>query len=233
MQCLPSFAAAAINKKRHGGIRRWLVRNSLSLALIGIILLSMTVGAIGCLAFLPKPQDTSTPKTKTDVSTATVMQPDITSPSLEPVPEPQVFYFDIPLSEELQDYIREKCSEYEVPMELVIALIDKESSFRSDVVSTTNDYGFMQINQCNHEWLSSTLGVSNFLDPKENILCGIYITRKKKSIRSFYTQIRSLVLLHFLRVRFRPSQTALRSTGGKNERGVYSKTTRRTLRLSV
>ena len=143
-----------VHKKRHGGIRRWLVRNSLSLALIGIILLSMTVGAIGCLAFLPKPQDTSTPKTKTDVSTATVMQPDITSPSLEPVPEPQVFYFDIPLSEELQDYIREKCSEYEVPMELVIALIDKESSFRSDVVSTTNDYGFMQINQCNHEWLS-------------------------------------------------------------------------------
>lgn len=165
-----------VHKKRHGGIRRWLVRNSLSLALIGIILLSMTVGAIGCLAFLPKPQDTSTPKTKTDVSTATVMQPDITSPSLEPVPEPQVFYFDIPLSEELQDYIREKCSEYEVPMELVIALIDKESSFRSDVVSTTNDYGFMQINQCNHEWLSSTLGVSNFLDPKENILCGIDLT---------------------------------------------------------
>lgn len=136
-----------VHKKRHGGIRRWLVRNALSLALIGIILLSMTAGAIGCLAFLPKPQDTSTPETKTDV----------------------------PLSEELQDYIREKCSEYEVPMELVIALIDKESSFRSDVVSTTNDYGFMQINQCNHEWLSSTLGVSNFLDPMENILCGIYI----------------------------------------------------------
>lgn len=55
-----------VHKKRHGGIRRWLVRNSLSLALIGIILLSMTAGAIGCLAFLPKPQDTSTPETKTD-----------------------------------------------------------------------------------------------------------------------------------------------------------------------
>ena len=173
-----------VHKKRHGGIRRWLVRNSLSLALIGIILLSMTAGAIGCLAFLPKPQDTSTPETKIDVSTATVMQPDITSPSLDPVPEPQVFYFDVPLSEELQDYIREKCSEYEVPMELVIALIDKESSFRSDVVSTTNDYGFMQINQCNHEWLSSTLGVSNFLDPKENILCGIYMKQSSPTTRS-------------------------------------------------
>lgn len=56
---------------------------------------------------------------------------------------------------------------------------------------------------------------------------------KKKSIKSFYTQIRSLVLLRFLRVRFRLSRTALRSIGGKNERGVYSKTARRTLRLSV
>ena len=162
-------------KKRRGGIRRWFMRNSLNLALIGIILLSMTVGAVGCLAFLPKPQDTSTPETKKDVSTASVMQPDITSPSIDSISESQTFYFDVPLSEELQDYIREKCSEYEVPMELVIALIDKESSFQSDVVSTTNDYGYMQINSCNHEWLSSTLGVSNFLDPKENILCGVYI----------------------------------------------------------
>lgn len=164
-----------VYKKRHGGIRRWLMRNSLSLALIGIILLSMTAGAIGCLAFLPKPQNTSTPETKTDVSTATVMQPDITNPGLTPIPAPQVFYFDVPLSEELQDYIREKCTEYEVPMELVIALIDKESSFRSDVVSTTDDYGLMQINKCNHKWLSSTLGIRNFLDPMENVLCGIYM----------------------------------------------------------
>lgn len=98
MEVWRCFNMTTVHKKRHGGIRRWLVRNALSLALIGIILLSMTAGAIGCLAFLPKPQDTSTPETKTDVSTATVTQPDITSPSLDPIPEPQVFYFDVPLS---------------------------------------------------------------------------------------------------------------------------------------
>lgn len=92
-----------------------------------------------------------------------------------PITEPEVFYFDVPLSDGFQDYIRAKCIEYDVPMELVIALIDKESSFRSDVVSKTNDYGYMQINKCNHEWLSETLGVSNFLDPYENVFCGIYI----------------------------------------------------------
>lgn len=134
----------------------------------------MTVGVILCLVFITKP-DKSIPEIKPDVSSATVMQPDITNPSLTPIPAPQVFYFDVPLSEELQDYIREKCTEYEVPMELVIALIDKESSFRSDVVSTTNDYGLMQINKCNHQWLSSTLGIRDFLDPMENVLCGIYM----------------------------------------------------------
>lgn len=60
-------------------------------------------------------------------------------------------------------------------MELVIAMIEHESSFRADVISKTNDYGYMQINTINHEWLSETIGVSNFLDPYENILCGIYI----------------------------------------------------------
>lgn len=164
-----------VRRKRHSGIKRWFMRSSLSLTLIGIILLSTTVITIGCLAFLSKPQNTLPPETKTDVSTATVMQTDIISPSLDLIPEPHVFYLEVPLSEELQDYIREKCSDYEAPIELVIALIDKESSFWPDSVSTANYYGLTQINQCNHELLSSTLGVSNFLDPKENILCCIYI----------------------------------------------------------
>ena len=164
-----------VHKKRHGGIRRWLMRNSLSLALIGIILLSMTTGAIGCLAFLPKPQNTSTPETKTDVSTATVMQPNITSPSLDPIPEPPVQYYDVPLSEDLQDYIRTLCDENDVPMSLIIAMISVESSFRPNVVSRTSDYGLMQINKINHEWLSEEYSITDFLDPYQNVFCGITI----------------------------------------------------------
>ena len=84
-------------------------------------------------------------------------------------------YYDCPLSYELQDYIRELCEDNGVPMELVIAMIEVESSFRADVVSGTNDYGLMQINTVNHGWLSEEYGITDFLDPYQNVFCGITI----------------------------------------------------------
>ena len=166
------------NRRRKSRVRVWFLRNTLWLALMTIIVLSFSVGAISCLTVVGGKDNTTSPTTALNAPATTVLQPDtadkIMTP-IEPITEPTVFYFDVPLSDGFQDYIRAKCSEYDVPMELVIALIDKESSFRSDVVSKSNDYGYMQINKCNREWLSETLGVSNFLDPYENVLCGIYI----------------------------------------------------------
>lgn len=90
-------------------------------------------------------------------------------------PEEKTVYFDCPLSYEIQDYIFEVCTENDVPPSLVIALIDSESQFDPNVISPTADYGLMQINVCNHEWLSETYGITDFLDPKQNILGGVKI----------------------------------------------------------
>lgn len=170
----------AIRKKRRRSVRGWLARNCLYVGLTVVVLLSVGVGAIGCLGFVSTEHPSRpTVSTTTTAPSETVIQPETTTPIVETMPivtEPEKpYYFDVPLSDEIQDYIREKCEEYDVPMELVIAMIEHESSFRADVISKTNDYGLMQINTINHEWLSETLGVSNFLDPYENILCGIYI----------------------------------------------------------
>lgn len=89
--------------------------------------------------------------------------------------EPETKYFDIPLSTEIQDYTYSLCDEYEVPCELVYGMIEVESSFRANVISETNDYGLMQINKCNHEWLAEKLGITDILDPKQNILAGVYM----------------------------------------------------------
>ena len=59
-----------------------------------------------------------------------------------------------------------------------MALMYTESSFRADVVSGTNDYGLMQINKCNHEELSSALGITDFNEPYQNIRAGLYILRR-------------------------------------------------------
>lgn len=85
--------------------------------------------------------------------------------------------YDIPLSDELQKYIYDLCLEYgiENQYDTIIALIWHESNFSSQVISPTNDYGLMQINKINHARLSATLGISNFLNPYENVSAGIYM----------------------------------------------------------
>lgn len=86
-------------------------------------------------------------------------------------------YYDIPLSKELQLYTYTRCVDYGIVdhYELVLAMMWQESNFTPDTISKTNDYGIMQINVCNHEWLKDVLGTTNFLDASQNIDAGTYI----------------------------------------------------------
>ncbi len=85
------------------------------------------------------------------------------------------YMLDVPLDAEMQKYIHGLCEENNVPYNLVVAIIERESSYRPEVISKTNDYGLMQINVINHETLEKTLGITDFLDPKQNCEAGIYI----------------------------------------------------------
>lgn len=78
---------------------------------------------------------------------------------------------------EYQDYIWDKCVEYDIKdhYKLIIALTYHESKFDASLKSSTNDYGLMQINVCNHNWLKQTLGVDDLLDPYNNLHAGIYM----------------------------------------------------------
>lgn len=84
---------------------------------------------------------------------------------------------DVPMDEEMQEFIYCLSYGYNIEFPFVMALINEESSFRSDVISETNDYGLMQINEINHEWLTETIGVTNYLDPYENVRSGLFILR--------------------------------------------------------
>ena len=84
---------------------------------------------------------------------------------------------DIPLDAEIQKYLKEKSEENNIDWTFTLALIDTESNFKSDVVSHTGDYGLMQINRCNHEYLSAKTDVTDFTDPYQNIDAGLYMLR--------------------------------------------------------
>jgi len=70
------------------------------------------------------------------------IQPTTTTASEPTVTEPEILY-DIPLTDELQRFVREQCEARGVPFEIALALIERESGYRTDVKSSTNDYGLM------------------------------------------------------------------------------------------
>jgi soluble lytic murein transglycosylase-like protein len=65
------------------------------------------------------------------------------------------------------------CEQYSVPYALALAMAEVESHFDPDAVSSTGDYGLMQINTINHAWLlEKGIDVQTY---EGNIEAGIYI----------------------------------------------------------
>lgn len=84
---------------------------------------------------------------------------------------------DCKLSYELQEYTYYLCQAYYIDFNFVMALMFTESSFNAAAVSATNDYGLMQINACNHKQLEDKLGITDIMEPYQNIRAGLYILR--------------------------------------------------------
>ncbi len=102
--------------------------------------------------------------------------------AVEKEPEHKYYYImendirhDFPI--EYQDYLWELCKKYSCTdyYDMFIAMIYHESNFHTDIISKSNDYGLMQINKINHEWLAESLGLTDMLDPYQNMEAGIYI----------------------------------------------------------
>lgn len=85
--------------------------------------------------------------------------------------------YNVPLDESLQRHTYNLCVDYEIEeyYPLILAVMWRESGFVPTIISKTNDYGLMQINKVNHKWLSEKLGITDFLDEKQNIHAGVFM----------------------------------------------------------
>ena len=97
------------------------------------------------------------------------------APAPTPETAPQPSYYDVPLSHELQDVVFREAERWGVPPALLLAMMDQESDYRTDIISSTDDYGIMQINAINHPRLREELGITDFMDPEQSITCGAYM----------------------------------------------------------
>lgn len=89
-------------------------------------------------------------------------------------------YYDIALSKDLQEYTFVQCIKYDVDPILAFAVMKVESGYNENAVSESGDYGIMQINESNYEWLSKEFGNIDLLNAEDNIKCGVYMLSRIK-----------------------------------------------------
>ena len=78
--------------------------------------------------------------------------------------EQDLYREDVPLDRELQKVLRDACEENRVPVALALGLIQEESAFCPDVVSSKGAYGLCQLNP---KYFPADL------TPAENIAAGV------------------------------------------------------------
>lgn len=163
-----SSAPSDSKRAARGKCKRQFITFIIGIFLVGGIAGGLIVGGVHALGGndteKQQPYGTRDGKVITDDGVLTVQSSDF-------VP------LECALSDDLQEYTYYMCQAYYIDFDFVMALMFTESSFRTDVVSKTNDYGLMQINSINHKELEDKLGITDLTDGYQNIRAGLYILR--------------------------------------------------------
>ena len=105
---------------------------------------------------------------------------EVVEPVVEPVfehlkPKKSYGYFDVPLEEELQDHIFALCERDGIDPAMVVAIIQKESMFDAGAIGDHGRaQGLMQVQERWHFDRIEELGVTDLLDPYQNVTVGIH-----------------------------------------------------------
>lgn len=92
------------------------------------------------------------------------------------LPEKRTYYVGIGLSFELQTLLQDVCSLYpDVPFELALSVIWKESLYRNTTGDGGESIGYMQIKEKYQKERMRELELETLSDPMSNFLCGVDI----------------------------------------------------------
>lgn len=88
--------------------------------------------------------------------------------------------FNVELEAPIQRFVITVCNYYEIEPSLVMALIEKESGFDTACIGDNGEsYGLMQVQARWHIARMENLGVSDLLNPYENIEVGVNVLSEK------------------------------------------------------
>ena len=85
---------------------------------------------------------------------------------------------DIPLDYDTQLLLRAATEEFDIPYELALAVIWKETRYENVTGDNGASYGYMQIQPYWWQGTMNELGATNLMDPIHNFRVGCYILRR-------------------------------------------------------
>lgn len=81
----------------------------------------------------------------------------------------------IPLTKGQQEYVYSLCKAYNIDYAFILGVMETESNFNNATISTTDDYGIMQLNAITHSTLCKAIGVKEVKTFENNVHGGIYM----------------------------------------------------------
>lgn len=92
----------------------------------------------------------------------------------------QYYKDNVPMAEDWQYYLKRMCDKYNVPFNTALSIIRAESYYDAGLIHTndngTQDWGLMQINDCNKQELDEEFGEGlDWLNPYDNIQAGVFM----------------------------------------------------------
>ena len=162
---------------------------------VSIIVIGLSLGMLLGYLTLDYKAEASVTATipSTDISSEAPIE-DIDEVESKPTPKPEPTYtlYDVPFNKDTQLEIIEICNEYDISYELILGVISVEcTTFEPNTIGDGgNSFGLMQIQP---KWWSDIMtceGVTNLLDPLQNIRCGCAIINELK--RMYGTEYRAL-----------------------------------------
>ena len=170
MQCRNSSGKSKRSRKDNFV---WISGRDIGFTIIIAAIIVLTICACGAVDKHEEDRIAEKEPVQTTVIQTVKPTPEADKPIVESEVE-TVMLWDVPLEDDLQLFIIQSCEEHHIDPSIVIAVIERESTYRASAVGDNgNAFGLMQVWPKWHQDRMDKHGVNDLLDPFQNVTVGM------------------------------------------------------------
>lgn len=162
-----------MNRSRQSRRRKEITYNAKLVAVgIGMVIFSAKIQSYGDV-----PKMAAISQVRAETMEVNQEQLAVSIEEIEKQEEGDFYFYQVPFGElpdDIQIYTHEICGRYDLPTEIVFAMMQHESRFNSEAIGDDGQsFGYMQVMEKWHKDRMERLGVTYLKNPEENILVAV------------------------------------------------------------